>query len=61
MQFDLQREMRAYGRQKDIAEKLGVSVARISAMYTGIKPPTDNLLNLLGWKKVKTEKFVRIK
>lgn len=61
MKFDLQREMRAYGRQLDIAEKLGISRAYVSAMYTGLKPPSDALLSLLGWRKVTTEKFVRIK
>ena len=61
MTFDLNREMRAYGLQKEIAKALGVSVARVSAMQTGRKPPTDALLALLGWEKTTTTTIKRRK
>lgn len=54
MTFDLQRVMRAYGRQKDLAAALGVSVSRVSAMYTGKKPPSPALLEELGYERVVT-------
>ena len=59
MSFDLQREMRTYGRQTDIANALGVSRSYVSAVYTGLKPPSDDLLSLLGWEKVTTTKYRR--
>lgn len=57
MEFDLYREMRAYGKQKDIAEKLGCSIAYVSAMQTGRKPASDGLLRLLGWERITTTKY----
>jgi len=61
MKFDLQREMRLYGRGTDIAKALGITRAAVSAMYTGKKRPTDTLLALLGWERVVTETFKRAK
>jgi transcriptional regulator with XRE-family HTH domain len=56
MAFDLRREMRAYGLQRDLAKSMGVSIAYISAIYTGKKPAPDQLLEILGWEREVTKK-----
>lgn len=61
MKFDLQREMRIRGRGTDIAKELGVSRSYVSAIYTGKKQPTDDFLRFLGWERVVTETFRRVK
>lgn len=63
MTFNLQREMRSYGLQRDIAKKLECSIAYVSAMYTGKKQPSDDLLKLLGWERevTTTTKYRKVK
>lgn len=60
MGFDLKKEMRVYGTQSEIARKLEISRARVSAMKVSNKP-SDALLRLLGWERVITETFKRVK
>lgn len=58
MGFDLSKEMRVYGTQTEIAKKLGISRARVSAMKINDKP-SDALLALLGWERVTITSFKR--
>jgi transcriptional regulator with XRE-family HTH domain len=61
MEFDLKREIRAYGRQTDLARKLNLSKAFVSAVYTGKKQPTDALLKELGWERETITRYRRVK
>ena len=52
MDFDLQREIRIYGRQTELARDLGVSRSYVSSVYKGHRPPSEELLSKLGWERV---------
>lgn len=52
MDFDLQREIRIYGRQVDLAKALGVSRSYVSSVYKGHRPPSEELLSEMGWERV---------
>lgn len=52
MEFDIQREIRIYGRQTDLARALGVTRAYISKVYTKKAQPSDAVLNELGWERI---------
>lgn len=44
-------------KQSSYAEKLGVSSAFVSAVVTGLKPPSTEMLNDLGLRRERTVKY----